>query len=266
MKDPKYAWLFDVDGVITDPQAKQIVHPEIIGLITKKLLKEEPVGLITGRSVDWLEERILHHFEKEAQNHLSHFFISAETGGVYGSYKNNKLSISVDEKLKVPDAARKEIKDIANKYFPKIMFYDLPKKTMATIEVIDGVPIEEFKKLQPKLDKLIFKVFQKYNLKKKFKMDSVRLSTDVESIYAGKDLAAKRFLDWLNNKNIKPEKFYSFGDSNSDVAMAEELYKNKLNVTFVFVGEPNLLIGKFPFKIVYPKSLFDKGVVEFLSK
>lgn len=260
------AWLFDVDGVITDPQEKQVTHPQIIDVIVAKLMAKEPVGLITGRSIDWLEDRVLHHFHAKAKGHLSNFFISGEKGGVFGLYDDNdKLKIKVDKKLKVPDEVIKGIKKIVEENFSNIMFYDEPKKTMASVEAVDGIPLADFKKFQPQLDVLILNILKRYNLGKTFRIDSVRLSTDIEHVLAGKNLGARRFLDWLNDKNIKISKFYAFGDSASDIAMAEEVHKNGQDVTFIFVGGKELIQKKYPFKIVFPKSLFAEGVIEFIS-
>ncbi len=261
------AWLFDVDGVITDPQEKQIIHPQIIDVIIGKLLQKEPVGLVTGRSIDWLEERVLHHFTKKAKGHLSNFFISGEKGGAFGVYDdNNKLKIKIDKKLKVPDKVIQGIKKIIKENFSNIMFYDEPKKTMASVEVIDGKPLADFKRLQPKLDALILDILKRSKLEKTFRVDSVRISTDIEHVSAGKNLGARRFLDWLNDKNVRVSKFYAFGDSRSDVAMAQELHDDGQDVTFIFVGGKEFLKGKFPFQVIFPRSLFAQGAVEFLSQ
>ncbi len=260
------AWLFDVDGVITDPQAKQVTSPKIIDAIIEKLSQKEPVGLITGRSINWLEERVLHYFRAKAKDNLSYFFVSAEKGGVYGGFdENGNLKLSIDKKLDVPEDVKKEIENIINKNFSSTVFFD-PKKTMATVEVQDGVAIEELKKIQPRLDQLIAGILKKSNLQKTFKLQSLRISTDVEHKTAGKNLAAKRFLDWLNAKRINATKFFAFGDDFPDVAMAQELYKNGHDVTFVFVGGKNILKGKYPFQVVITKSLFTGGVIEFLSQ
>lgn len=259
------AWLFDVDGVITDPQAKQVINPRVIEVISARIKKGEPTSLVTGRSIDWLEERVLHFFEQNAKDYLQNFFVSAEKGGVWGSYDTeNNLRIEVDENLIVPEPARSEIAKVVDK-FPDVLFYDSPKKTMESIEVIDGVAVEKFKEIQPQADRMILEILKKHHLEKEFRVDSVRISTDIENIKAGKNLGARRFLDWLNQKNITPKKFYAFGDSVSDAEMAQELYDQGLDVTFVFAGGREMIKEKYPFPVVFPKSLFDRGVVEFLS-
>lgn len=261
----KHGWLFDVDGVIASPHEKQVTNPHVINLIAERLLKGEPASLITGRSIDWLKERILHHFEFRKNIDLSKFFVSAEKGGVFGSYGSKKeLNLTTDNNLQVPEEAKQEIEELVEK-FPEIIFFDSPKKTMVSIEVIDGVDIAKFKEIQPRLDQLILEILKKHNLQTKFRVDSVRLSTDIESIEAGKNLAARRFLNFLKDLNIELEKFYAFGDSISDIQMAQELFDNGQDVTFIFVGGREMLKEKYPFEIVYPQKLFDDGVVEFMS-
>lgn len=260
----QHAWLFDVDGVITDPQAKQVTNPEIIKVISHLLEKNEPVSLITGRSIAWLENRVLHLIEQSQQN-LSNFFVSAEKGGVFGSYDDShKLRLEIDKNLEVPKPVKVQIEKLIKQKFPKIIFFD-PKKTMASVEMIDGISTEEFKKVQPKLDRLIAEILKKYKLDKKFRIDSVRISTDIENVIAGKNLGARRFLDWLNQKNIKVKKFYAFGDSVSDAEMARELHEDSQDVTFVFVGGREMIKNKYPFPVIFPQSLFTKGVIEFIS-
>lgn len=45
------AWLFDVDGTVTHPEIKQVNRQEIIDFIAERLKIEEPVALVTGRSL-----------------------------------------------------------------------------------------------------------------------------------------------------------------------------------------------------------------------
>jgi hydroxymethylpyrimidine pyrophosphatase-like HAD family hydrolase len=60
------AWLFDVDGVLTNPQEKKIVESKIIEFLIKILSSGELIGLNTGRSLEFVEKEVL----EPLQNHL----------------------------------------------------------------------------------------------------------------------------------------------------------------------------------------------------
>lgn len=46
------AFLLDVDGVVTDPEKKQVVEPQIFDRIIENLTTGNPVALNTGRSTN----------------------------------------------------------------------------------------------------------------------------------------------------------------------------------------------------------------------
>ena len=43
------AWIFDVDGVITNPIEKRVTLSKIVDELIRRLKKNEPIGLNTGR-------------------------------------------------------------------------------------------------------------------------------------------------------------------------------------------------------------------------
>lgn len=65
---PTNAWLFDVDGVITHPEQKRVTEPQIITEIIKRLQAGEPVALVTGRSVDFMRDKVITPLKGELQD------------------------------------------------------------------------------------------------------------------------------------------------------------------------------------------------------
>lgn len=263
------AWLFDVDGVITNPQAKKIIRLEIVDEIIKILQKGSAVGLITGRSVDWLQERVLNKFLEQCPscNIFENLFISGEKGGVWGALgMNGKVKAEIDRSLELPKKAQDEIRSLVRDKFSDIAFYDEPKKTMSSVELIDGLRIEKFKEIQPNLDSLIRNILKQHNLEKDFRVDSVLISSDIQNKRAGKDLGTQRFINWLRENNFTPAQFIAFGDNHSDLAMGEYLFNKGYKVTYVFVGKPDLITKDYyPFEVIYTLKLYDEGTLEYLA-
>ena len=52
-------WIFDVDGVITDPKTKEITNSKIIEIIKERLSLGSKVAFNTGRSAEWLEHKVI---------------------------------------------------------------------------------------------------------------------------------------------------------------------------------------------------------------
>lgn len=261
------AWLFDVDGVLTDPPKKKITKPEIVTEIIR-LLENEPVGFITGRTVDWLEGRVISVFLEKCKDReiLKNLFVSAEKGGVWGTLDlDGEIKIEVDRSLVLPEEAKEEIEKIAEK-FSDIVFYDVPKKTMSSIELIDGLPTESLAKIHPQMDALIEEVLRKYGLEEDYRISSNVLATDIENKSSGKDLGTQRFVDWLKSEQINPGQFVAFGDNKEDLKMGEYLLKKGFRVTYVFVGDPKLIKKEdYSFEVILPKSLYDAGTLEYLK-
>jgi hydroxymethylpyrimidine pyrophosphatase-like HAD family hydrolase len=268
-KTVPHAWLFDVDGVLTHPVEKKVTEEEVINSICNMLARGEPVSLNTGRSIDFMTERVLNKLEALIvdRNLLKNMLAVGEKGSVWISYDEtgNKLQ-SVDQSVTVPVVIREEVKRLVKDKFNDAMFYDETKKTMVSVEMRDGYDWEGFRRAQIKLDKELLKILERHNLTGGLKIDPSRIATDVENKHVGKALGARRFLDWLGKKKIATRKFVAFGDSRSDVGMAEEIHGQGKPVEFVFVGGKDLLRGReFNFPVVYTAEHCEKGTLEYLK-
>ena len=179
------AWIFDIDGVVTNPSEKKVGEPEILVHIVNKLKIKEPVAFNTGRSLPWLIERVINPLLNmvEDKSILENFIAVGEKGGAWLTFDKEGTILQHKE----------------------------------------------------------------------------------NSIHVGKGFATDRILEWLKKKGIKPKQFIAFGDSPSDIAMANRLHEKNLSFTFIFVDNKGELKGvKFPFPIIYTKDRFDKGALEFL--
>lgn len=253
--------IFDVDGVITNPQEKKITEPEILDEIIKRLTNGKPVALNTGRSLSWMIEKVIDPLMKKIEDKaiLKNFFTVGEKGGTWAEFDNQgNLIESKDENISVPDNLKNNYSDC--------MFYDESKLTMISTEMKDGHSLEDYKKKQKMLLAEFKTMLANMNLTGRFKVDPTTIATDVENKFVGKNFAVKRIIKWIKKRGINPQKYIAFGDSfRSDIPMAQELNSQDLPVEFVYVGKENIDISKYPFPIKITQNKFEKGTLEYLK-
>lgn len=269
MKIVQSAWIFDVDGVITNPQEKKITEPKILKEIVKRLEKEELVAINTGRTITWVKDKVLNLLIEIIKDKklLQNLLIVGEKGGTWAEFdRQNNLIENKDKNISVPDNLKNEVRNLINDKYSDCMFYDEPKLTMISVEMKDGYVLEDYQRKQPALLTEFITLLKDENLENKFKIDPTTLSVDIENIFVGKHFAVKRILEWINKKGFKPQKYITFGDSfSSDLPMAQEINSQGLPVEFVYVGEEKIDTSKYPFPIIISQNKFEKGTLEFLK-
>ncbi|MFA6171473.1 MAG: hypothetical protein WC715_03440 [Patescibacteria group bacterium] len=268
-KKVNYAWLFDVDGVLTHLEEKRVTEKEIITELIGKLKAGEPVILNTGRALDFMDKKIVQPLGKALKDKtpLGNFLAVGEKGGVVMLFDSaGKKKFFIDKSISVPPALGNEVRDLIRRQFSKTMFFDATKKTMISAEMNDGLEIKKFRPEQKKLIRAMEKMLARRGLARSYKIDPTISATDIENKHAGKHLGVQRALSWLREKKIRPKQFIAFGDSRSDLAMARELKKEGLKMEFVFVGKKEILSGeRLNFPVVYTKERYEAGVMEYFK-
>jgi HAD superfamily hydrolase (TIGR01484 family) len=263
------AYIFDVDGVITNPSLKLVEHKEILQKIANLLSSNNLIALNTGRSLSWVNERIILPLLQyiSAKTNLKNLFAVGEKGGTWFNFDDNgAIQFHKDESISVPFDLQEKTKELISNSFSDTMFYDDTKETMISTEMRDGFSIDEYKKNQKELIAKMAAILGEMQLAQTLKIDPTTIATDIENRMVGKDYAMERIIDWINHSGLKPEKFITFGDSKSDIPMAEKLYEHKLPVSFVYVGDDNLNTNSMRFPTITTKEKFDKGTLEYLTK
>lgn len=268
LKTVDRAWLFDVDGVITHPEQKKVTEPEIFKQIIKRLMSGEPVALVTGRSLTWMAQRVIDPLiaKVEDKSLLRNFFGVGEKGGVWVTFDSdgNKQE-TIDQNVSVPQFLQDEIREIVESRYADTMFFDNSKKTMISTEMRDDITVNQFQEPQRQLTKELQNLLQKHDLADSFNVDPTRIATDVENKHVGKALGSQKVLEWLKDIRIKPKNFVAFGDSKSDVPMAQHVHDQGFSVTLVFVGGSHLLEGQdHQFPVIFTQGLCEKGTLEYL--
>jgi hydroxymethylpyrimidine pyrophosphatase-like HAD family hydrolase len=263
-------WMFDVDGVITNPAEKRVTEKGLIEAIAGKLDKGDVVTLNTGRSISWMTNRVLNPLKEAVsdKSKLDNFLAVGEKGGTWACFKDGELiPPEQDEVLAIPDSLKKTIKDLIEKDYDGKMFFDDSKLTMLSTEMIDGRSTDEYAAEQRELVKKMVEILEKpeYN-HLGLRIDPTTIATDIQNSHVGKHFGARRIANWLAEKEIKPTKIIAIGDSQSDTEMVEEL-QGEFNLEFVFVGDGSKLksdsLNKPP---TFTKARFGEGTLEYLLK
>ncbi|MDP2637804.1 MAG: hypothetical protein Q8P26_01970 [Candidatus Levybacteria bacterium] len=269
MKSVDHMIILDVDGVITDPKEKIITEPEILDQIVSRLEKGEPVALNTGRSIEWVIDRVLNPLTEKIKDKkiLQNLLAVGEKGGTWAEFDDQgNLTQHKDENISVPDSLKDKIRDLINKKYSDSMFFDESKLTMISTEMKDGLSLEDYRKKQEAISSELQALLDDNSLNNRFKIDPTTIAVDVENKFVGKHFAVRRILEWVRGKGFNPKQYIALGDSfKSDISMAEEINSQKLPVEFVYVGEDDIDTSRYPFTIRRTEVKFGKGALEFLK-
>lgn len=279
-QDLRKAFLFDVDGVLTDPVTK-VVDPQMIKALAKKLHQGYPVTLNTGRSVSWLIKPLIAALMVSVKNpkDLDNLYIIGEKGGTWLMGKDlpsdisllTEKNITVDNRNTVSANLQERIRSLVLTKYADTMFYDETKLTMITVEMQDGVGLEIFATHQKELVHDLQAIIADLDLASVLKIDPTQIATDIEHSQSGKALGAKRMLALFADDSLDPHTYHyiCFGDSASDADMATELHRQGFPVTFVFVGSISQFsqekVSAFPFQFVQTPQSFDAGTIMALE-
>ncbi len=264
----KKAWLFDVDGVLTHSKYKRVTEPQLFDHIIGRLIQGDYVALNTGRSLDFLSERIIAPIKKIIGDttHLQNFLAVGEKGAtILNVAADGKETCFVDPTYSVPQSIQSAIRTMVENEFADSMFYDTRKKTMISVEMLDEYDVLQFQNQQKILVEKIQALLGGLG-NGQFEIDPTRIATDIQDVRTSKALGARRVVEWIQSKGADVGVYYAFGDSPSDLAMAEELVAQNLPVQMVFVGEPELIGNtSLLYDIIFTQSRCEQGTLEFLK-
>src|SRR5688572_11074109 len=89
-KNNQTAYLFDVDGVLTDPVEKRVIEPELLEYILKFLSQGNPVAFNTGRALEWTVEKVVTTLFTKAKDKdiFTRFIVIGEKGETWMVWDN----------------------------------------------------------------------------------------------------------------------------------------------------------------------------------
>ncbi|OGH02513.1 MAG: hypothetical protein A2798_02590 [Candidatus Levybacteria bacterium RIFCSPHIGHO2_01_FULL_37_17] len=268
--------VFDVDGVLTIPD-ERLFDREVMEHIAQVLKRGEPVILNTGRSISWLQEKIVarlyHAHNLTDVTALQNLFMIAEKGGAWMGFNERGLMDPVphrDASVSVPESLQKKVREIVSDEFANTMFFDETKVSMISVEMNEGIDLknpeqeEMFREGQKRLVERLKQLLKSEGLDTDLKIDPTTIATDIQNKHVGKDFAMQRAVAWLKQRHIFPKKYITFGDSESDFAMAQHLHQAGSDVEHVHVGKSAIPEG-VSFPVVITEGKYNKGTNEYLK-
>jgi hydroxymethylpyrimidine pyrophosphatase-like HAD family hydrolase len=230
---------YDVDGVLTDPQEKIVIHEEILDEIIAQLERDEPVCFNTGRSDAWVMDRVVTTMLEKIQDKdiLRNLIIVGEKGGTWTTFnQEGEPAHSAVETISVPAELKDRVRALIGEKYSDVMFFDESKETMISVEMVDGYNLTAFAGRQKEFAADVQVLLEETKTDSLYRVDSTTIATDIESPNVGKALGSDRFIEFLRIRGIKVESFEAYGDSGSDAAMADELARRGQHVDFFYVG------------------------------
>ncbi|MDO8269373.1 MAG: hypothetical protein Q7T54_01735 [Candidatus Levybacteria bacterium] len=285
------AFLLDVDGVVTDPTKKQVLEPQIFTDIEANLASGNPVTLNTGRSNEWMIDRVISPLASKVKDKgvLNNFFAVGEKGLTWVSFDSQgKLIKGVFNREGVPvegydlkvfldaqtashfSALAGYARALIKEKYSHSTFFDDSKHAMVSTEMIDGFNQPQYAAEQTQFTQELKDILKKLGVEGKFNVDPTTIATDIQMPHVGKHLGAQRVLDWLGRNKIAPKHYVAVGDSASDLEMADELKSQGKSYEFRYVNpgkplEEKLTNGedkKPKHNLKVSSQPFSKGLVE----
>jgi hydroxymethylpyrimidine pyrophosphatase-like HAD family hydrolase len=264
-------FLFDIDGVITNPISCE-VELEVISEIVGILHRGESVAFNTGRSLNWVSQYIIPPLVEKLSDrrHLSRICIVYQKGAFQVSFDDKgeiEQPIVAPDITLIPALLRQEVYQLIEARFTETMFTGEEKEAVLSPQMKPGSDYQQFKADQRYLVELLHCILEQHGWKDRFRVDPTRIATDIEDKRLGKGFGSYRILEWLSERKFQTQSFIAFGDSLSDIQMAEVIHHYGLPVDFVFVGEREQLQGlRLPIPIHLPQAHNEKGTAEYLQK
>jgi hypothetical protein len=232
-------YLFDVDGVITNPQEKRITNEAMFDEIISRLQSGEPVCFNTGRSTRWVMDRVVGPMatKMEDKSWLQNLVVVGEKGGTWTTFDADGTPYDdAVETISVPDSLKERVRELIAEKYSDAMFFDESKQTMLSVEMNDGYDIAAYTLRQAEFVRDVQALLIETSTDTVYRIDPTTIATDVESPYVSKALGADRFMEFLKYREFAVDSFEAFGDSGSDAAMADELARRNKSVEFIYVG------------------------------
>lgn len=267
-------WVFDIDGVLTNPETKRIEHTEILKIISEQLIAGNIIAFNSGRSAEWVQSIIINPLKEAIVSRvknlspLANLLTICEMGNVSVGYDENGEPVKkLLENNTIPKNLQQTIRDLVSNVYHEVMFVDESKEVILTVEMRENSSIKEFQKKQEEFATEIGIIIKNYHPFLHVRPSSTTIAIDIKPIKSGKDLGAEKILEWYQQK-VGVEKsinFICFGDSLSDFEMSDYFHQKNQKTEFVYVGTHNEKIAKnYPVHTTSEK--YAEGTLEFLKK
>lgn len=261
-KQVQTAFLFDVDGVITDPKEKKITEPKILNLIIDLLNSGDFVAFNSGRDTNWVKQNVLDPLAQQIKEKqlLKDILAIGEKGTSIMKF-DESWHEEIDRNYALPNELKEKLREFVKT--TKSMFYDENKHNMVTLEMKDGYDIDKFVNERDSVLSKVKEIISKY---RDIVAEPTSIDIDIQHKDSGKHLGAKHILNFFSANGINPSHFITIGDSFSDLEMADELHAQGKSVEFWYVNPAKPLDISKPYPIKVSENEFTAGTVELLEE
>ena len=125
-KNNQTAYLFDVDGVLTDLVEKDVTEKELFDFLIAFVKQGDLVTFNTGRSSGWVREKIINPlFEKiEHKEFITDIVTIAEKGGTWMTFDEQGLATrDKDSSMIVSQEVQQQIRRLVQDKYTDAMFF-----------------------------------------------------------------------------------------------------------------------------------------------
>lgn len=261
-------YVFDIDGVLTNPTTKKIDNPELFVQLNQ-LAHNFPILLNTGRSAQWVIDKIIPHLNIEQLKHG--FFATCEMGAVSLLITNDgQPQIVINPEVssqKIPTQLFDTITDMVAQNYNSSMFVDTTKQVIMTVEMHDNYSLDKYELDKEELKNSIEIILKHYHPNIHIRPSSSTIAIDIKPMQLTKGYGAKVIHEWLSKLKLDftNTEVICFGDSLSDIEMCDYYATKKISTKFVYVGTENIDLNK-PYPIIKTDQSHTAGTFEYLTK
>lgn len=262
--------LFDVDGVLTNERA--MPNAKLLDTLADYLNFGQRIGLVTGRSIPWLERNILNYLDVRVyQKKKKNLVAVGEHGAAHLFYNpQGERVVGIESMFSIPKEIVKDAKNLAeSEEFGELVFFDHEKETMISLEARHDNVIDQ-EKVKEALANIsqILKSKITYSGENKYKIEASTYTVDIMDASLGKDLATKQAISWfLSLDKLAPQDglVLAFGDNQRDADIGRQAHQMGYEVYCINVGEPFKMEEKKGLRFFQIPRLYSLGTQQVLS-
>ncbi|WP_051172117.1 hypothetical protein [Microbacterium indicum] len=258
MTTPQIGLLLDVDGPIASTRTRTVRVPSIVPDLVAIARAGNPVIFNTGRSADFLGERVIPLLVDAGLPADAPVWGVGEKGGTWFELGGD---VHQDDAMRPPQELFDAVRAIAGRH-SDVMFFDETKRTMISIEHHVDVANEDFLAIRDDMAAEIQAHIERLGLVGTIDVYPTVISIDVEHRDSGKALGARRALRLIADRGLEaPRRWFTAGDSGQDYDMSTQLHELGFETTHLDV-RPTGDARDEPYAVLREVPRFDEGVAE----
>ncbi len=257
--------LLDVDGPLSSTRTRTMRVPTLAPDLTALAQAGCPVVFNTGRSADFLAERIIPELVAQGLRANDPVWGVGEKGATWFSLEEREGEVVVGEVRTDPAvtpapaliAAGREIAD----RHADVVFFDETKRSMISLEQHVDVPSEVFLARRPQIEQDAAALLRRFGAADEMSVYPTFISVDVEHVDGGKALGARRALELIAERMPVPHRWFTAGDSGQDYDMARQLHELGYDATHLDVRISGDDVAA-PFRVIRERPTLEPGHAE----